>query len=293
VKAFVDWVLAQRLRPVVLGVVAASLLPNITAALLALETARRGPLQGALSAAAGIGALLLLALVIPQADLARFATTGLLGFGTGVVIGELMRRAGNLSFAFQSVVLLCFATVFVVVAFGPDPSTLFASVIAEFAAMMREAGMAEDEIAFVVDQAGAALLAPVVVLLFVVPLVIAYWWLTLATGQRRFGAEFRGLTLGRWLGGLATLLILPALVFAAPLVQNLRSLALFAFLFQGLAVLHAAAHAKRWHVAIVAGVYVSMVVPLVSPLTLLTLSAVGLIDNWFNLRARFLSQAKE
>jgi hypothetical protein len=32
---------------------------------------------------------------------------------------------------------------------------------------------------------------------------------------------------------------------------------------------------------------------LVSPLTLLTLSAVGLIDNWFNLRARFLSQAKE
>lgn len=283
-KAFVDWVLAQRQRPVILGVVAASLLPIVTAALLALETAKRGPLQGALSAAIGIAALQLLGLIVPQGDVAMFATMGLLSFGTGVVVGELMRRAGNLAFAFQAVALLCFATVFAIVAFGPDTKTLFEPVVRDLAAFLREGGMAEEEITLVVDRAGATLLAPAVFGLFVTPLLIGYWWFTLASGPRRFGAEFRALTLGRWLGGLATVLIALGLVFDTQLVQNLRSLAVFAFLFQGLAVLHAAAHAKHWHVAVLAAVYVLMVVPVVP----LALTAVGLIDNWFNLRGRLL-----
>jgi hypothetical protein len=284
VKAFVDWVFAQRQRPIILGVVAASLFPNVTAALLAVETARRGTLQGVVSALAGTAALLVLGWVV-RGDLAMFATMGLLSFGAGVVIGELIRRAGTLTFAFQAVALFCFATVFAIVAFGPDTSTLFAPVIDELSAFLREGGMAEEEIALVADQTGRAFLAPAVASLFVLPLLLGYWWLTLASGQRRFAGEFRTLTLGRLLGVLGTVLIVLGLVFDTQLVQNLRSLALIVFLFQGLAVLHASAHAKRWHVGIVAGAYVLMLVVPVA------MSVVGLIDNWFNLRGRFLSQA--
>jgi hypothetical protein len=61
-------------------------------------------------------------------------------------------------------------------------------------------------------------------------------------------------------------------------------LALAAFVLQGLAILHAWAHAKRWHVAFVAPVYVLLVTPLML-LVLLGLGTLGLLDNWFDLRA--------
>jgi uncharacterized protein YybS (DUF2232 family) len=80
------------------------------------------------------------------------------------------------------------------------------------------------------------------------------------------------------------------LVFDTALVQNLSALALLAFVFQGLAVLHAWAHAKRWHPGLVAPVYVLLVTP-VRVLVIFVLSAVGLLDNWFDLRARLRSQA--
>jgi UDP-N-acetylmuramyl pentapeptide phosphotransferase/UDP-N-acetylglucosamine-1-phosphate transferase len=59
---------------------------------------------------------------------------------------------------------------------------------------------------------------------------------------------------------------------------------------QGLAVLHAWAYAKRWHPGLVAPVYVLLVTPLMV-LVILGLSALGLLDNWFDLRARLHSQA--
>ena len=40
-NAFIDWVLAQRVRPILLAVVAAPLLQPVAAALIALETTRR------------------------------------------------------------------------------------------------------------------------------------------------------------------------------------------------------------------------------------------------------------
>jgi uncharacterized protein YybS (DUF2232 family) len=284
VKAFVDWVLAQRQRLIIVAVVAAPLLPFVTAGLLALETAKRGMVQGLVSAAIGVGALLVLAAAV-RGDLTMFATMGVVSFGAGVVVGELMRRAGNFAFAFQAVVLVCFLTVLAVLLLGPGTDVLFAPAIRELVAFLRATGATEQEVATFVGGAGSALLAPAVFLALVCPLLLGYWWLVLASGQRRFGAEFRSLALGRMLGAGATLAVAVGLVFDNELVQNFRFLALFSFLFQGLAVIHAWAHAKRWHVGIVAAVYVLLLTPLT-----VVVSLVGLVDNWFNLRAPLRAQ---
>ena len=119
------------------------------------------------------------------------------------------------------------------------------------------------------------------------PLFLACWWLVLAMGGKGFGAEFRLLKLGRLLGALATVVVVLGLVFDAPLVQNLTALALMVFLLQGLAVFHAWAHVKRWHFGIVVLVYLL----LITPLAMLGLSGVGLVDSWFDLRAPLRLQA--
>ena len=59
-KAFVDWVLAQRARLIIVAVVAAPLLSVFSAALIALETARRGTAWGVVSGAGMVGGLAVL-----------------------------------------------------------------------------------------------------------------------------------------------------------------------------------------------------------------------------------------
>lgn len=288
-KVFVDWLLAQRQRLIIVAVVAAPLLPIVTGGLMALETVRRGVLQSALAAAIGVAALLLLA-VATRGDVSMFAAIGAVSFGSGVLAGQLIRRAGNLSFAFQAAVLVCFLSVLLIVLVGPDTSTMFAPATRELVEVLRASGASEDEIAAVVGGSERVLLSAAVFSQLVGPLLLGYWWAGLAAGERTFGAEFRRLSLGRLLGLVATLVIVLGLAFDAQLVQNFTSLALFGFLFQGLAVLHAWAHAKRWHVGVVVAVYLLLVTPL-TVFLLFALSVVGLADNWFNLRARLTPQA--
>ena len=119
-KTLTDWLLAQRQRLVIVAIVAAPLLPILTAALLALETIRRGAVRGATSAAFGVAGLSLLA-VLSRTGVLAFALIGLASMGGGVAIGILIRWAGNLVLAFQVVWLVCFVAVLAFGAFGPDP----------------------------------------------------------------------------------------------------------------------------------------------------------------------------
>jgi hypothetical protein len=86
------------------------------------------------------------------------------------------------------------------------------------------------------------------------------------------------------------LIVTIGLVTAAAAIQNLAPLAVFGFLFQGLAVMHAWSYAKKWHPVVVGLVYVSLVTP-VSGITILGLSGAGLLDNFFALRAPLRRQA--
>lgn len=289
-KRFVQWVLAQRHRVVILAVVAAPLLPTLTAAFTGLGTARNGVQQGLVNAVIGVGCLALLGFAA-RADVATFALMGTVSFGAGVALGGLVRRAGNLVLSFQAAVLLSLLSVVVLSVAWPDLRTALDSIVMEFAAVLRASGADDAQIAVVEGQGGVVLLVAVVFSQLMGALMLTYWWVTLAGGERRFAAEFRRLRLGRLLGILATALLGLGLVFDRGLVQNLLPLALLAFVFQGLAVVHAWAHAKRWHPALVAPVYILLVTPPTVVLAVLALTTLGLVDHWFNLRASLRPQA--
>lgn len=289
-KAFTDWLLAQRQRLVIVAIVATPLLPVVSAGLLALETIRRGPLQGLISAAFGVAGLSLLA-ALSRTGVATFALIGVASMGAGVAVGALIRWAGNLVFAFQAVWLVCLVLVVVLGVVGPDPAVVFEPVLKEFEGMLQAPPGSEADVAELTARLAAMLPAVTLFSSLTGTLLLGYWWWTVASGEKRFGAEFRRLKLGRWLGSIATLLVLLALVFGAAVVQNLLPMALFGFMFQGLAVTHAWAHAKRWHPVLLGLVYLLLVLPPLTVAVMVPLGVVGMVDNWLDLRKPVRSAA--
>ncbi len=283
-KAFFDWLLARRQRLVIVAVAATPLLPMVTAALLVLETAKRGVRSGVISAALVVAGLCLLA-ALSRSSIPLFAATGIVSAALGVGIGELLRRVDNLVFAFQAVVLGSLLLVLLNGLVGPDPEIVFAPVLREFEVVLQPPAYTEAEVVEVTRLLAAILPAVMVFWAFTTVLLLGFWVWTVAEGNTRFGDEFRRLALGRWLGAVMTLIAALGLVFSAPLVQTLLPLALFAFIVQGLAVVHAWAAARRWHVGLVVLLYFALLLPPLTVLVMLPLSMVGLIDCWLNLRA--------
>lgn len=283
-KAFFDWLLARRQRLVIVAVAAAPLLPMVTAALLVLETAKRGVRSGVIGAALVVAGLCVLA-ALSRSSVPLFAATGLVSAVLGVGIGELLRRVDNLVFAFQAVVLGSLLLVLLNGLVGPDPEIVFAPVLREFEVVLQPPAYTEAEVAEVTRLLAAILPAVMVFWALMTVLLLGFWVWTVAEGDARFGKEFCRLALGRWLGAVMTLIAAFGLVFSAPLVQTLLPLALFAFIVQGLAVVHAWAAARRWHVGLVVLLYFALLLPPLTVLVMLPLSMVGLIDCWLNLRA--------
>lgn len=282
-KVFVDWVLARLTRSIIVAVVAAPLLSIFSAALIALETARRGTTRGAVAGAGTIGGLVVLA-ALSRTDVSLFAAVGAVCAVCGVTAGALIRRAGNLGLAYQAAVLICLGLVLLIGVLGIDARLYFAPAIEELVTLL-PSEMPAEQVAFVQQRSAALLLATAVFLQMIGTLLLAYWWALLAAGQQRFGDEFRQLKLGRVLGAVSTVLIALGLVFDVELVQNLTPLALLGFLLQGIAVLNAWVHARHWHPALMVPVYLLLLLPGVNVLLGLPISMMGLIDQWFDLRA--------
>jgi len=281
VKVFLDWVLSQRYWLVLIAVVLLPVLPPASAALLALDTMHRGNLHGSVTAAIGVAVMAVLG-VVAGGEFVRIAVLAVVTMFAGVGIGALLRWAAGLGLGFQAMVLICVAVITAVGLFGPEPSVLMEPLRTELAEILRANGFPQEGLDALpaYDTMIFALLAGVVFAQLVAVMFLSYWWLAMLHAEIEFGSEFRRLKLGRVLGIPAMVLISFGLVIDSPLVQNLAFLVLFAFLFQGLAVVHAWVHAKHWQ-PLLWFVYILLIVPW----TWLGLSAVGLLDNVFNLRA--------
>lgn len=285
-KVFIEWVIAYRHRVVLLAVASAPVLPVVATALMALETARRGAAHGLLSASLATAVITAIA-ALSGANAAAAAVLGGMLFGVGVGAGWLLAPGrGSLALAFQGLVLLFALAATAMATVGPDPRELLSPLLEQvFEAFSAQGGSAEDlEAVRGWEAVVVSFLLGVMFAQMAAALLLAHWWLALTGAEVRFGVQFRSLRLGLVLGVPAMAMLALGLVSDALLVQNLTALALFAFFFQGLAVLHAWAHARRWHPLFVAPVYVLLVTPL-TLLVLLGMSSIGLVDNIFDLRA--------
>lgn len=289
-KTIVDWLLARRHRTILIAAVLAPLVPVMTAALVALETLRSGFRETLPGAAIGAGAIAALLSVAsraqgPESLAAAHAMIAVFTFAAGLGLGALLQWAKGLVPAFRGLVIGVAAGVLVLSLFGPGGGDLLAPLF-DYLISLGMRGATEEQLAAfqAVQPLVLGLLAAALFCVLAVALFVAYWLCGIAVGDSRFGKEFRGLQLGRSLGIPAMVLITSALVLPAPVVQNLAVLALAGFVFQGLSVMHAWAHVRRWHAVFVVPVYALLITPMFG-VVVLALSAVGLMDNWFDLRA--------
>jgi len=197
----------------------------------------------------------------------------------------LIRRAGNLVLAYQAAVLFAMVLVAAIWILDFDVDSFFEPVVGELVSVLKSNAMPPEDVTLIKERGAAVVLAAAVFWQLIGTLLLGYWWSSLAKRPRRFGQEFRRLALGRVLGAIATLVFVLALAFDFELVQNLAPLALLGFMLQGIAVVHAWAHAKQWPPGLVVPLYVLLLVPALNVLVVLPLSLVGVVDNWFDLRA--------
>lgn len=282
--AFVQWLLRRRYALLILAIAVAPMVPMLAAALLTFETIRRGPYQGLVSAAiAGTGVLII---GVAVGTNVMFNTVGVATMLSGTALGAIVGATQSLALAFQASLLFCVACVVVAVLIWPDANTLIGPQLQAVLDVFRGNGAAPEQIE-ALSQLGDVffgLSAAVVFAQLVVALFLGYWWACLVGAPGKFGADFRALKLGRILGVPATLVMAVSLFLDVRLVQNLFPLVLFGFCFQGLAVTHAWAHAKRWNPALLLVMYLLLVSPLTA-IVILALSSIGLTDSWINLRA--------
>ena len=183
--------------------------------------------------------------------------------------------------------VLCAAGAVFAGAFWPDPGSMITPIVAQGVEWLRSTGAAEGEIQAVTEgweRLFVGFLTLVIFLQLMTPLLLGSWWAALMNPVPQFGRQFRELRLGRFLGIPATLLMAVRLILDGPVIQNLFPLVLFAFWFQGIAVVHAWGKVREWNPAIGAAMYVLLLPPFTG-VTILAIASLGLVDNWIDLRA--------
>ncbi len=288
-KGFVRWLLTRRYRPVILAAAFAPAFPIsfISTALMTLETLHRGGREGLMSAGAAIAGVLVLAWMW-GADPWGFALTGGVALLSGVGLGMLLRWAGSLALAFQGAFAVFLTGAVLVALLWPEPGTLAVLFAEEFRNWLASLGVPAEQVQAGTEGLERVMTGFMIAVVFIVSVggfFLGGWWAALTRQEPQFGAQFRELRLGRYLGIPGTLLMALNLVWQGALIQNLFPLVLIGFWFQGIAVVHAWGHARQWNRAFIAAMYILLLPPVTGALTLLALASVGLLDNWIELRA--------
>ena len=289
----VRWILATRFRLVILAAVLVPIpvLGFVSTALMTMETLHRGPRRGLVSAVLATVAAVPLTWVWGGSSMEALAVCGaLLLAGTG--LGALLRRAGSLALAFQGVGLVCAAAAILAALLWPVPGGIVTSIVAQLGELASSAGATQQQADALVERWElffVGLMTAGVFLQLMAALLLGSWSASRMQDESQFGSQFRKLRLGRLLGVPATLLMASSLLLDGPLIRNLFPVVLFAFWFQGTAVVHAWAWARRWNAAFLAPMYVLLFPPFML-VTVLVIASVGLVDNWIELRAPIRAQ---
>ena len=205
-----------------------------------------------------------------------------------LALGLLLKRTGSLNLCFQVAVLAIGVLLAVVHAVLPDPVGFWKPVLLQMLDSMQQAGIKieGDRNALVAGwapQMWGALGGLALATLFG-SMLLGRWWDSLVRAPGAFGAEYRNLRLGVALGAVVTVVFVLAIVTNSPLISALAWVAFVALAFQGLAAAHRSRAGGRLNRGWLAAIYLLLVVPLSSMLTMIVLAAWGFADNWWRPR---------
>lgn len=206
-------------------------------------------------------------------------------FGLPLLLGGLLRRYGSLNLVFQVILLLSLLGLGLVFVVLPEPTTIWVKLLHQAFATLSQAGFAMD--ATLIDRLAQSMwgaFVSVLVLANFSAVLLGRWWQSLLHAPGEFGREFRELRSGTVMGGLLVVLAVSSLFIGSAWLNSMAWVAMMGLALQGLAAAHrrkAAGQMQRgWLVAI----YVMLIVPLFSFITVALLAGLGLADFWRRIR---------
>jgi len=211
------------------------------------------------------------------------AGIGILCFAP-LLLGLLRVSTGSLNLCFQVAVLVSALLLGAVHLVLDDAASVWIEPLRGMLDSMETAGLSltGDREALIAAWARTmwGALAGVTLAIVLGALFLGRWWASLLDAPGRFGEEFRGLKLGRVLGTAVTVLFVMAWFVDATPVASLAWVAAAALAFQGLAAAHRSKAGGRLTRGWLAAIYVLLVVPLSTSITVFGLAIWGLLDNW-------------
>ena len=273
----------------------------LSGGVVGLVTLVQGPREGMLNAFAATSIVVLLSGVLAlQPAMQAAGIFVMLWLPIVWLLALVLYQSRSLALTLLITAVLGGAIVMAVYALVDAPAQWWYShVIEQLLPMMKQAGMEiPDQAAFEADMRDASrimtgTLAAIISFGLAVSLLIARWWQSEVTRPGAFGDEYRNLRLGATAAVITALLVVPAWIINggfAEMTSNLLIVALVLFMFQGLALGHAVVKQFGNNPAWLVVMYVVIVFSM--PYGLLFVAVVGVLDNWFDFRARFRNIAR-
>jgi hypothetical protein len=211
-------------------------------------------------------------------------------FFSPALLAALLKQTGSMNLCFQVAVLGAAAVLIVVHLALPDPVAIWTDLLRRVLASMAAAGLKleGDQNAIVLLWARTmwGALAALALAMVFGGVLMGRWWASLLQSPGAFGVEYRRLRLGLTLGVTITGLFVIAFLSDSPLVASLAWVAFVALAFQGLAAAHRSKAGGRLNRGWLAAIYVLLVVPLSTSITVFVLALWGFADNWLRPRAQ-------
>jgi hypothetical protein len=255
----------------------------LSAAMLIMVAQLRGPREAIVDGVLAMLLLIAIALLVGM-DLPVLAVTAGLSWLVWVGLGALQGWSGSLQLTVQVAVVVALAMLIAMLLMFDDATAYWISVLETLYKDLGEQGVKiETDV-----RAQAGLMSGVVVAGSLTGSLLALclgssWASAVAGGD--FGALFRQLRLGLVIGVLAVVVGLAEWLG----LSTSGALLVFgaAFTFQGVAVLAWWADALAWPRSWWIGLCILLIlVPNLLIIGLVLLSAIGFIDNWYNLRRK-------
>jgi hypothetical protein len=208
-------------------------------------------------------------------------------FMAPVGLAFIVRQTNSLNLAFQLAVLATAVALIGVHVALSDPTAVWLPILKAGQRSMQELGLHyTDEMILPLAKTMWGLLAVLTLVTVVSSLFLGRWWSSLLGTRGSFGAEFRELRLGVVLG-VAISIVLPfAYWFESSLAGSLAWVAFGALSFQGLAAAHRGRARGNINRGWLAAIYVLLIVPLSTFITVIGLAVWGFVDNWRRPRTR-------
>jgi hypothetical protein len=301
-RAIAEFILRGRIQALLViigGAALTSLLPifnHVSGGALALTTLRNGLREGIVQALAATLVVTVIAFV------AAFEATRvkvfllvmvLLVWLPALVTAQVLRTSRSMGAALAAATGLSALVVLGFHAAVGDVESWWRDLMQQMLVPLLEqarTGLAAEDLAKLVDTLAkvmTGILGATVLYTVMTNLFIGRWLQAIVFNPGGFRAEFHALHMGRWMAGIA-LVLLALGNFTGGAVSKTALDLLFlvgaVYSLQGLSLAHAVVAATNAHVAWLTGMYVLMLFAL--PQVALVLSAAGFVDSLMNFRAR-------